>query len=163
MGRKKRAPETTSIAAAFKSRMAAKGASTSEMVHAFIKQHADVLEREKYDHFVNSLTTIFGHEQASSPRSSAAQLEMFVDYDLEKTVLIRLPDGKRVHRQLQSLTRPEAKEHLLYISKPKNRPGKKTHLISELTRLLDDLEPHMRSAQTTIGEGWIEFREHNGG
>lgn len=162
MARKKRAPETTSIAAAFKSRMAAKGASTSEMVHAFIKQHPALLEREKYDHFVNSLTTIFGHQQASSPRGTAAQLEMFVDYDLDKTVLIRLPDGKRIHRQLQALTRAEAHTHLLYISKPKNRPGKKAHLITELTRLLDDLAPHMRADDTTIGEGWIEFRSQQG-
>jgi hypothetical protein len=141
--------------------MAVKGASSESIVAAFIKQHADVIARENLDLVYIAVMKLVGHVGvARSPGSTAAQLEMFVEFAVPKTVLFRMPDGSKVHRQLQSLTLHEGREHVLERTQPRARVPQR---IKELARLLDTVEPHKASATSTIGECWTKYQKSQGG
>jgi hypothetical protein len=159
--RKRRAPEVQNLLAALKAKMAVKGAPSESIVATFIKQHAEVIARENLDLVHVALMTLVGHVGvARAAGSTAAQLEMFVEFSVPKTVLFRMPDGSKVHRQLQSLTVREGREHVIERTKPRSRVPQP---IKELARLLDTVEPHKVSGRSTIGECWSEFRKSQGG
>jgi hypothetical protein len=149
------------LLAALKAKMAVKGAPSESIVAAFIKQHAEVIARENLDLVYIALMKLVGHVGVvRAAGSTAAQLEMFVEFSVPKTVLFRNPDGSKVHRQLQGLSVVEGREHIRERTKPKARVPQ---AIKELVRLLDTVEPHKVSVQSTIGECWIEFQKSQGG
>jgi hypothetical protein len=159
--RKRHAPEVQNLLGALKAKMALKGASSESIVAAFIKQHPDVIARENLDLVNIALMKLVGHVGAArATGSSAAQLEMFSEFAVPKTVLFRLPDGSREHRQLQSLTVREGREHVLDRTKPRVRVPQR---VKELARLLDTVEPFKVSGQSTIGECWTKFQKSQGG
>jgi hypothetical protein len=149
------------LLAALKAKMAVKGAPSESIVAAFIKQHAEVIARENLDLVYIALMKLVGHVGVARPAgSTATQLEMFAEFAVPKTVLFRMSDGSKVHRQLQSLTLPEGREHVLDRTKPRARVPQQ---IKELARLLDAVEPHKLSGTSTIGECWAELRKSQDG
>lgn len=152
--RKKRAPEVKNLLAALKAKMAVKGSSSEEIVGALKKQHRDVIARENPDLMHIALMKLVG-ATASARRPAAAQIEMFAEYALPTTVLFPMPDGSKLHRQVDLLTPAEGREYVESRTKPR---GGAPSEIKELARLLDDVEPYKRSARSTIGECWNEFR-----
>jgi hypothetical protein len=158
---KKRAPETQNHLAAIKARMAVKGTTTEAIVHAFMKQHPEVIAKERSDLVFTALMMFAGRVGAVRPGSSAAaQMEMFKEYDVSKTVLFQMSDGSKKHRQVQTLTIAEGREHVLRRTKPSVRIPSK---VQELIRLLDDVDPFKTSDRSTIGECWDAHREAKGG
>jgi hypothetical protein len=157
--RKKRAPETRILLAALKSKMARKGAESEEIVIEFEKLHDEVIMKEIADHKRISLMKLVNEVGARRTSSSAAQMEMFKEYDVPDTLLFRLSDGRKIHRHTQSLTPLEAREHIEDRTKPRARVPEE---IKELARLLDDIEPHKVSDKSTIGQCWAVFRESRG-
>jgi hypothetical protein len=159
--RKRRAPEVQNQLAALKAKMAVKGASSESIVSAFIKQHAEVIARENLDLVYIALMKLVGHVGVvRAAGSTAAQLEMFVEFAVPKTVLFRTPDGSKIHRQLPTLTVREGREHVLERTKPRSRVPQS---VKELARLLDTVEPYKVSGRSTIGECWTEFQKSQGG
>ncbi len=159
--RKRHAPEVQNLLASLKAKMAVKGATSESIVSAFIKQHADVVARENLDLVYMALMKLVGHVGAvRAGGSTAAQLEMFVEFAVRKTALIRLPDGSKIHRQLQALTVHEAREHVQERTKPRARVPQS---VKELARLLDTVEPYKATVRSTIGECWTEFQKSQGG
>jgi len=149
------------LLAALKAKMAIKGASSESIVSAFIKQHAEVIARENLDLVYIALMKIVGNVGAvRATGSTAAQLEMFVEFAVPKTILFRLPDGSKVHRQLQMLTLQEGREHVLERTKPRTRIPPS---VKELARLLDTVEPYKATIRSTIGDCWTEFQKSQGG
>lgn len=159
--RKRRAPEVQNLLAALKAKMAVKGASSESIVATFIKQHAEVIARENLDLVYIALMKLVSHVGAvRASGSTATQLEMFVEFDVPKTVLFRMPDGSKEHRQLPSLTLREGREHVRERTKPRTRVSSS---VKELARLLDTVEPFKSTTRTTIGDCWSEFRKSQGG
>lgn len=123
-------------------------------------QHAEVIARENFDLVHIALMKLVGHVGAvRASGTTASQLEMFAEFAVPKTVLFRLPDGLKVHRQLQSLTLREGREHVLERTKPRTRVPP---AVKELARLLDAVEPYTATAESTIGECWNEFQKSHG-
>ncbi len=159
--RKRRAPETQNLLSALKARMAVKGASSEAIVQAFIKRHPEVIAKERDELIFTGLMKLVGQVGAVRLGSaSAAQMEMFVDYAVPKTVLYPMPDGTNLHRQVQALTLLEGREYVLHRTRPKLRVPAE---LKEMVRLLDDIEPYKLSDQSTIGECWVAHREAEGG
>jgi hypothetical protein len=159
--RKRRAPEVQNLLAALKAKMAVKGAQSESIVAAFIKLYPEVIARENLDLVYTALMKYVGLVGVMrATGSSATQLEMFAEFAVPKTVLFRKQDGSKVHRQLEALSLPEGREHVIERTKPKARMPKQ---IKELARLLDTIEPHKATAKSTIGECWEEYRKSQGG
>ena len=141
--------------------MAAKGAPSEAIAAAFIKQHGDVIARENADLVFSAVMKFIGNVGAIRPgRSPAAQQEMFAEYAVKQTVLYQMPDGSKIHRQVQALTMAEGRKYVDIRTKPRARA---TTQVTEFTRLLDDVEPYKVSDRSTIGECWTTYRKSRGG
>jgi hypothetical protein len=137
--------------------MAAKGARTEAIAAAFIKANADVIAREIDDYIFTAVMKYIGNVVAVRPgKAKAAQAELFTEYAVKQTVLFTMPDGSKLHRQVEALTVAEAREHVKTHTKPRARVSTQ---ITEFTRLLDDVEPYKGSDRSTIGECWIAKRD----
>lgn len=159
--RKRRAPETQNHLAAIKAKMALRGASTEAIVHAFMKRYSEVVVKERDDLVFSALMMFAGRVGASRPGSStSAQMELFGEYAVPKTVLFQLPDGTKRHRQVETLTIAEGREHVTRRIRPSVRVPTK---LKELIRLLDDVDPYKASDHSTIGECWEAHRQAKGG
>lgn len=157
--RRKRAPETQNLLAALKARMALKGARSEDIVAEFARKHPEIIRRENNDLVHMALMKLVGTVGAGT-KGSAAQLELFTEYNIPKTILFRDSHGSKVHRQTLSLTIAEAREHILERTKPRvNVPDE----IKELARLLDDVDSYKVSEQSTIGDSWISYQQAHGG
>lgn len=158
--RKRRAPETQNLLAAMQSKMAVKGASSEAIVHAFMKRYPEVIARESSDLVYTALMKYVANVGAVKGKSGgSAQFELFEEYRLPRTVLFQISDSSKMHRQLQSLTLEEGREHVLARTQPRARVPED---IAELARLLDDVEPYKVSDDSTIGDCWAGFREAKG-
>jgi hypothetical protein len=149
--------------AALKAKMAVKGSPSEDIVLAFIKQHQDAIARENSDLVYIALMKLIGHVGSVSTRgTSAAQIEMFTEYAVPRTVLFLMPDGSKQHRQVLSLTTDEGRQHIENrTTKPRSRAPTE---IKELARLLDDVEPRKKTAKSNkIGDCWVAFQEARGG
>jgi len=140
--------------------MAVKGASSESIVAAFIKQHPEVIARENLELVYIALMKLVGNVGVVRAGSTTAQIEMFTEFAVPKTVLFRMSDGSKVHRQLETLTLREGREHVLERTKPRTRIPPS---VKELTRLLDTVEPYKSAARSTIGQCWTEFQKSQGG
>lgn len=160
--RKRHAPEVQNLLAALKAKMAAKGASSESIVGAFIKHHPDAIARENLDLIRIALMKLVGHVSAVRPGgSTAAQLELFHEFSVPKTVLFRLSDGSKKHRQIQTLTLREGRDHIRdRLTRPRSSVPQP---ISELARLLDSVEPYKLTENSTIGECWTNYQKSQGG
>lgn len=158
--RKKRAPEVKNLLAALKAKMAVKGATSEDIVATFKNQQADAIARENADLVDIALMRLVGQVGAAGQRSGSAQIEMFAEYGVRRTVLFHMSDGTKVHRQLDLMTLAEGREHLASRTKP--RASSSTD-VKELARLLDDIEPYKESEASTIGECWIAFQDSRDG
>ena len=95
--RKRHAPEVQNLLAALKAKMAVKGAASESIVSTFIKQHADAIARENFDLVHIALMKLVGHVGAvRSGGATAAQLEMFAEFAVPKTVLFRSANGSKI-------------------------------------------------------------------
>lgn len=156
--RKKLAPETRNLLAAIKGKMAPKGAESAQIVAAFKRLHPDVLARETADLLDIALMKIAGTVGSRRPAgATSAQLEMFTEYALPPTLLIRLDDGRRIHKSVLSMTPKVARTHIAEHVRP--RPRVMPAELKELARCLDDVEPYKKSESSTIGECWIAYRD----
>jgi hypothetical protein len=141
--------------------MAAKGAPSEAIAAAFIKQHQDVIARENADLVFSAVMKFIGNVGAVRPgRSPAAQQEMFAEYDVKQTVLYPMADGSKIHRQVQGLTVAEGRNYVEIRTKPR---GRITTQVTEISRLLDDVERYKVSDRSTIGDCWAAYRESRGG
>lgn len=137
--------------------MAQKGAESEDIVIAFQAQHRDSIAREIGDLTFIALMKLVG--QVGSTRAkgaSAAQLEMFGEYGVPPTILIRKSDGRRMHRHVQSMKPHEVRDYIAEHTRPR---AKVSEEVAELARLLDDIEPFKKSEETTVGECWTSYRE----
>lgn len=142
--------------------MAVKGAESDEIVQALIKQHPDAIARENADLVHIALMKLVG--QVGSTRvagSTAAQLEMFSEYAVPKTILVHAEDGRRVHRLVQSMTPVAVRDYIEEHTKPRSR--RQTGEVKELIRLVDDIEPYKKTDKSTVGECWTAFQKAQGG
>jgi hypothetical protein len=143
--------------AALKSRMAAKGAPTEAIAAAFIKSNREVIEREIDDLVYTAVMKYIGNVAAVRPgKSPSAQAELFDEYAVKQTLLYPMPDGSKIHRQVQTLTVAEAHEYVKIRAQPRAQASSQ---LTEFTRLLDDVEPYKVSDGSTIGECWIAYRD----
>jgi hypothetical protein len=67
-----------------------------------------------------------------------------------------MPDGSKIHRQVQTLTVAEARDYVKVRNQPRARASSQ---LIEFTRLLDDVEPYKVSDRSTIGECWVKYRD----
>lgn len=136
--------------------MAHKGAESEQIVTAFKKQHPEVLKRETPDLVHMALMKIAGQVGSRQPTTSmGAQLEMFAEYALPQTLIIRTEDGRRVHMAVLSMTPSAGRDYIADHTRPRARMS---GAVKEMVRLLDDVEPHKESEKSTIGECWIRYR-----
>ena len=141
--------------------MAARGATSEAIVHAFIKKYPEVIVRENAEIVFSGLMKFVGHVGAIRPGSSpAAQQELFAEYAIKRTIVFPMADGSNVHRQVQSLTVAEGHEYVRLRTQPRARV---TTQVTEFARMLDDVEPYKVSDQSTIGDCWKSLRESRGG
>jgi hypothetical protein len=156
--RKKLAPETRSLLAAIKGKMAHKGAESEQIVAAFKKQHPEVLAREMPDLLDMALMKIAGQVGSRRPAgATSAQLELFTEYAIPPTLLIHTADGRRLHKSVLGMTPSACRDHISEQTKPRVR--RVSAEVKELVRLLDDVEPYKKSESSTIGECWIAYRD----
>jgi len=156
--RRKLAPETRSLIAAIKGKLAHKGAASEQIVATFKKQHLAVLEREMPDLLDMALMKITGQVHSLRPGgATSAQLEMFTEYAIPPTILIHETDGQRIHKSVLAMMPKAARDYIADRTKP--RPRKVPPEIKELVRLLDDVEPYKKSESSTIGECWVAYRD----
>jgi hypothetical protein len=137
--------------------MAAKGAPSEAIAAAFIRSNADVIAREIDDYVFTAVMKWIGNVAAIRPgKSPSAQAELFAEYAVKQTVLYPMPDGSKIHRQVQTLTVAEAHDYVKIRTQPRARASSQ---LTEFTRLLDDVEPYKVSDQSTIGECWVAYRD----
>jgi hypothetical protein len=137
--------------------MAAKGAPSEAIAAAFIKTNPEVIAREIDDLVYTAVMKYIGNVVAIRPgKSPSAQAEMFDEYAVRQTVLYPMPDGSKIHRQVQTLTVAEAHDYVKLRTQPRARASSQ---LIEFTRLLDDIEPYKLSDRSTIGECWIAYRD----
>jgi hypothetical protein len=138
--------------------MAPKGAQSVQIVAAFKKLHPDVLARETAELLDMALMKIAGQVGSRGPAgATSAQMEMFEEYALPPTLLIRTDDGRRLHKSVLSITPKVARAYIAQHARPRARvlPNE----VKELARLLDNVEPYKKSESSTIGECWIAYRD----
>lgn len=79
---------------------------------------------------------------------------MFAEYGTGPMVTLRVVDtkgrAKRLHKAVDALTKPEARQHIAEHTKPKPRQSKE---IAELARLVDDMDKY-GEADWTLGQCW---------
>ena len=157
-----RAPECRTLLAAIKGRLAYKGATAEKISATLKKDHPKAYTTELHDLADIGLMVLAGTAGRSGPKAKA-QIEMFEEYDPPKMVVLRVPDAKgrvqRIHKAVGALKIAEARQHILD-STGKSR-SRRSDKISELTRLVDDVEKFGKSDQSTIDECWAEARKRS--
>lgn len=155
--RKGRAPECHTLLAAIKGRLAYKGATSEKIVATLKKDYGKAYTAELHDLAHIGLMKLAGAAGRSGLKAKA-QFEMFKEYDPPRMVVLRVEKAKghvqRVHKAVDALTIAEARQYILDNSgRPRSRRAEK---ITELTRLVDDVEQYGKSDQATIDECWAE-------
>ncbi|MFZ1008884.1 MAG: hypothetical protein WAN65_18740 [Candidatus Sulfotelmatobacter sp.] len=154
--RKRRAPQVRNHLAAIKSKVARKGASSEEIVAILTRDHPNAIRTETADILHIGLIKLANDicSLRSGP-ATTAQLEMFAEYGTGRMVNLRVPDSKgrvqRIHKMVDALTKPEARNHIAENTKPA-RP-RQSKQIAELVRLVDDMDKY-GEADWTLGQCW---------
>jgi hypothetical protein len=158
-GRKGRAREVRTLLAAIKGRLAYKGATSEQIVAVLEKDHPKAIAAELKDLVHIALIKLAGEAGRSGPRAKV-QLEMFVEYDLPKMVVLTVQDAKgrtkKVHKAVGALQIVEAREYVREHN-PKGRSHHDTQ-VTELARLVDDVAKYGESDKSTIDECWATSR-----
>jgi len=155
--RKRRAPRTRNFLAAIKGKVARKGASSEEIIAALHRDHPEAIRAETDDILHIGLIKLANDicNLKSGPATST-QLEMFAEYGTGPMITLRVTDAKgrvrRVHKAVDALTKPEARQHIAEHTKPRPRQSKE---ITELARLVDDMDKY-GEADWTLGQCWKE-------
>ena len=152
--RRVRAQKARTLLSAIASTLVSKGATTTEIVAIALSDHKEALESEMADLQEIALKKLAGEVLRRRGSGSAPeQTEMFGHFGLPKTIplLIISDSGRsRIYKAAETVTIGEVKQCLELLT-PRRGPSATA---KKLARLLEELEPHAESDNSTIGACW---------
>jgi hypothetical protein len=154
-GHKGRAGKVRTLLAAIKGRLAYKGATSEQIVAVLEKDHPKAIASESRDLIRIALIKLASEAGRSGPKAKV-QLEIFVEYDLPKMVVMTVIDSKgrkkRLHKAVGALTIVEGWQYVTDHS-PKGR-SRRDSQVKELARLIDDVAKYGEPETSTIDDCW---------